>query len=104
MTDKHIVNIYERAKAAITANRVVSGERSADGDSVLVSFNKWHAERFGWVDHRHADCANRWQAWQASREALAIELPMDIKTMAGPVMYADDVRAAVEAAGLKVKP
>ncbi|VVP89686.1 hypothetical protein PS918_03110 [Pseudomonas fluorescens] len=40
--------------------------------------------------------------WKASREALVIELPADIKTMAGPVMYADDVRAAVEAAGLMV--
>lgn len=45
-----------------------------------------------------------WLAWQASRESLVIELPMDIKTMAGPVMYAEDVRASCQAAGLKVKP
>jgi len=42
--------------------------------------------------------------WEASRVTLVIELPVDIKTMAGPVMYADDVRASCKAAGLKVKP
>ena len=43
-------------------------------------------------------------AWQASREAVVVELPKDIVTMAGPVLYADDVRAAIEAEGLKVAP
>ncbi|XBT42144.1 hypothetical protein ABNP32_16140 [Pseudomonas viridiflava] len=50
----------------------------------------------------------QWQAWiaawQASREAVVVELPKDIVTMAGPVLYADDVRAAIEAQGLKVAP
>lgn len=41
--------------------------------------------------------------WQASREAVVVELPKDIVTMAGPVLYADDVRAAIEAQGLKVE-
>jgi len=45
-----------------------------------------------------------WWAWQASREAVVVELPKDIVTMAGPVLYADDVRAAIEAEGLKVAP
>lgn len=44
-----------------------------------------------------------WWAWQASREAVVVELPKDIVTMAGPVLYADDVRAAIEAQGLKVE-
>ncbi|KPW33963.1 hypothetical protein ALO87_03097 [Pseudomonas syringae pv. apii] len=46
------------------------------------------------------------EIWQASREALVIELPKDIKSMAGPLMYADDVRESVAAAGISwaVKP
>lgn len=44
-----------------------------------------------------------WLFWQASREAVVVELPKDIVTMAGPVLYADDVRAAIEAQGLKVE-
>lgn len=43
-------------------------------------------------------------SWLASREAVVLELPKDITTMAGPVLYADDVRVAIEAQGLKVAP
>ncbi|MFB6402871.1 hypothetical protein [Pseudomonas putida] len=42
-------------------------------------------------------------AWNSSREAVVVELPKDIVTMAGPVLYADDIRAAIEAQGLKVE-
>lgn len=51
-----------------------------------------------------------WAAWQASRESLVIELPETIGVYAHPesdrewVLDPDDVRAAIEAAGLKVKP
>lgn len=45
-----------------------------------------------------------WVCWQASREAVVVELPKHIVTMAGPVLYADDVRVAIEAQGLKVAP
>jgi len=45
-----------------------------------------------------------WGAWRASREAVVVELPKHIVTMAGPVLYADDVRVAIEAQGLKVAP
>lgn len=41
-----------------------------------------------------------WEAWQASREALVVDLPKVI----GSLMYSSDVYEAVEAAGLKVKP
>lgn len=41
-----------------------------------------------------------WHFWQASREALVIDLPKVI----GSLMYSSDVYEAVEAAGLKVKP
>lgn len=43
-------------------------------------------------------------AWGASREAASVRLPHQIETMAGPVMYADDVREALQALGLKVAP
>ncbi|WP_409279692.1 hypothetical protein [Pseudomonas sp. KCJK8751] len=50
-----------------------------------------------------ADWESFQKGWQASREAVVVELPKDIVTMAGPVLYADDVRAAIEAQGLKVE-
>ena len=51
-----------------------------------------------------ADWESFQKGWEASREAVVVELPKDIVTMAGPVLYADDVRAAIEAQGLKVAP
>ena len=42
-----------------------------------------------------------WLAWQASREALVIELPTE---QPGYMYYAPDMVSAIEAAGLKVKP
>lgn len=44
----------------------------------------------------------RWEAWIASRECLVIDLP-DEDGMQGH-LWAPDVVAAMEAAGLKVKP
>lgn len=41
----------------------------------LTSFNTWHHRRFGFVDHRNVTCASRWAIWQASREAVVVELP-----------------------------
>lgn len=45
-----------------------------------------------------------WQAWQASRAAIEIELPTSFE---GPymtlVMYTDEVENAIECEGLKVK-
>lgn len=55
-------------------------------------------------DYSNTRVKDAWWAWQASREAVVVELPKDIVTMAGPVLYADDVRAAIEAQGLKVAP
>ena len=54
-------------------------------------------------DYCNTRVKDAWWAWQASREAVVVELPKDIVTMAGPVLYADDVRAAIEAQGLKVE-
>lgn len=52
-------------------------------------------------EYRYSRVNMAWVAWQASRESLVIELKADIKSMAGPLMYADDVRAAIEVSGLK---
>lgn len=53
--------------------------------------------------YRSVSTKSAWWAWQASRECLAIELPKDIKTMAGPVLYADEVREVLMSAGVKTQ-
>lgn len=55
-------------------------------------------------DYCNTRVKDAWWAWQASRVAVVVELPKDIVTMAGPVLYADDVRAAIEAQGQRVAP
>ncbi|MEE3504860.1 hypothetical protein QN399_01035 [Pseudomonas sp. 10C3] len=42
-------------------------------------------------------------AWQASREALVIELPKAWQTNVGGMLTPNGVRFAIESAGLKVK-
>ncbi|BBV97935.1 hypothetical protein [Pseudomonas monteilii] len=69
----------------------------ADGKSIRRCGDSYH---FGTIHRKWLF----WQeAWKQSREAVVVELPKDIVTMAGPVLYADDVRAAIEAQGLKVE-
>ena len=53
------------------------------------------------IDGGYVNCEVQaaWLGWQASREALVIDLPKVI----GSLMYSSDVYEAVEAAGLKVK-
>lgn len=48
--------------------------------------------------------ASAWWAWQASREALVIELPCSWHEERQHLMDADDVLESINAAGLKVKP
>lgn len=50
-----------------------------------------------------ADWESFQKGWQASREAVVVELPVHFKTMAGDVMWSADVREALEAQGLKVE-
>jgi len=48
-----------------------------------------------------------WQMWQASREAVVVELPKPHYEFEGdeaPEMFASQVVAAIEAQGLKVAP
>lgn len=51
-------------------------------------------------EYRYSLVNMAWVGWQASREALVIDLPKVI----GSLMYSSDVYEAVEAADLKVKP
>ncbi|CAI8908159.1 MULTISPECIES: hypothetical protein [Pseudomonas syringae group] len=73
---------------------------------VLREYPNQHMGRFATGEYHSTVIEDCWQAWQASREAPVIELPKDIKSMAGPLMYADDVRESVAAAGISwaVKP
>ena len=71
-------------------------------------FEVWAEENLGLSVRRTPSGAyqsfgvySAWEAWQASREALVIELP-DEDGMQGH-LWAPDVVAAMEAAGVKVK-
>lgn len=75
----------------------------------LTSFNTWHHRRFGFVDHRNVTCASRWAIWQASREAVVVELPPKWNDATHSNKQAwdcgiEDARMAIEAQGLKVAP
>ena len=90
-------------------------------DKMREEFEAWHRsvvegepphEKYNSGDYRNQHVQRYWAGWQASREALVIELP-ELHTMAP-----DDDRKwhgcrnstirtcarAIEAAGLKVKP
>jgi len=50
---------------------------------------------------------DRWEAWQASRAAIVVELPkphFEFDGDTAPEMMAREVVKSIEAAGLKVKP
>ncbi|EGO8361922.1 hypothetical protein EYW98_21665 [Escherichia coli] len=46
-----------------------------------------------------------WEAWQASRAAIEIELPESFTMHSGrtPYLYVSEVQSAIRAAGVKVK-
>lgn len=80
---------------------------SQQGMNTCIDDGLYRSHVVGWM----------WQAWQASRAALAVELPPQLDAddvgdeFFGPVDLADAVndaingcRAAFEAAGVKVKP
>lgn len=45
-----------------------------------------------------------WWSWQASREAVVVELPAEWRTTVGTMLPPPAVRKAIEAQGLKVAP
>jgi hypothetical protein len=88
-------------------------------DKMREEFEAWHRsvvegdpphEKYNSGDYRNQHVQRYWLGWQASRASLVIELPETIGVYAHPesdrewVLDPDDVRAAIEAAGLKVKP
>lgn len=58
-----------------------------------------------WVMSNQMTGATLWDAWKASRAALAIELPVfDDYPASIDADMRESLRAVIEAAGLKVKP
>jgi len=82
-------------------------------EKMRAEFEAW-AQRFRLPLHRdgdgyvEAEIDAAWQAWQASRAALVVELPKGSEPgdFAHPVMVAEveAVISAIEAAGVRVKP
>lgn len=88
-------------------------------EKMREEFEAWYLDRFCGGPERLKRCSNApdvyyftgvqsiWVAWHASRESLVIELPGPIGWdgyPGGELMKAVDVREAIEAVGLKVKP
>ncbi|GDC45526.1 TPA: hypothetical protein ACGP7K_003147 [Escherichia coli] len=53
--------------------------------------------------YSHLATENKWEAWQASRAAIGIELPVWFVSDAIAVYDRDDIDEAIRAAGVKVK-
>lgn len=55
--------------------------------------------------YSHLATENKWEAWQASREAIEIELPewFSPHDCEDRAMWSDAVEKAIRAAGIKVK-
>lgn len=69
------------------------------GISVQEVASEWDGDLYGDQGMRDA-----WWAWQASRQALVIELPKAWQTNVGAMLPPNGVRFAIQEAGLKVKP
>lgn len=77
-------------------------------DESRKQFEEWF-ENYTGCDHKNKIYANMvemyWQAWQASRAAIEIELPESFTMHSGrtPYLYVSEVQSAIRAAGIKVK-
>ena len=79
-------------------------------------FEAWYLDKFCGEQARLFRCVNAdqiyyfaevqsgWDAWQASRAAIEVELPKAWQTNVGAMLTPNGTRFAIEAAGLKVKP
>jgi len=67
---------------------------------------KWALHRYESGDYRGQLAQRDWLAWQASRQALEIELPEPFRLCDGYGQGLDpeDTREAIESAGVRVKP
>lgn len=79
-----------------------------DMDESRKQFEEWF-ENYTGCDPKNKIYANMlemyWQAWQASRAAIEIELPESFTMHSGrtPYLYVSEVQSAIRAAGIKVK-
>lgn len=87
-------------------------------DKMREEFEAWRLAKFCGGEERLKKCSNApdvyyytseqaaWQAWQASRAALAVELPdsRSLSASGDPWSVRDWCKGAIEAAGVKVKP
>ncbi|MGV6014730.1 hypothetical protein ACVN4T_23150 [Escherichia coli] len=77
-------------------------------DESRKKFEEWF-ENYTGCDPKNKIYANMvemyWQAWQASRAAIEIELPESFTMHSGriPYLYVSEVQSAIRAAGIKVK-
>lgn len=77
-------------------------------DESRKQFEEWF-ENYTGCDPKNKIYANMlemyWQAWQASRAAIEIELPESFTMHSGrtPYLYVSEVHSAIRAAGFKVK-
>ncbi|WP_070414718.1 hypothetical protein [Pseudomonas lundensis] len=69
--------------------------------SVLSEYPNQNMGKFATGEYQSTTIEHCWWAWKKSREVLVIELP-DEDGMQGH-LWAPDVVAAIEAAGVKVK-
>jgi hypothetical protein len=81
----------------------VYGERWANGWPLHVLFSRGTRR-----DYLTDSTQNAWEIWQASRAALVVELPASRNVTGAYLTDAcydpDDLRAAIEAAGVLVAP
>lgn len=74
-------------------------------DKMREEFEAWYKKRYGSREHSawaHAEFADSWEAWQASRAALVVELPAEFDEYDGGQAM-EDCRDAIHAAGVKTK-
>lgn len=96
----------------------MTGEDRMDKQVMREQFEAWHSENFGWEPRHYDFYWNEdhyedeefqwyWECWQASREAVEVELPEPVEFdgyyNSGFAMWPCEVRSAIEAQGLKVK-
>ncbi|MFV7440804.1 hypothetical protein [Pseudomonas sp. 382] len=67
----------------------------------LERFNPLHGVTEG--EYTGFTVQHCWQAWQASREAVVVELPAEWVTNVGTMLPPPGVRRAIEAQGVKCK-
>lgn len=81
---------------------------------IREEFEAWHLAKHGYITRGNEDlgegaygqgqCSQRWEVWQASRAALKVDLPecFDKRDVEG--LDYDLVVAALQQAGIEVKP